>query len=189
MQVSKLPEIGLGDDSASIKVYIANRPPLLEYEELEWMKPMTGGEIKRIADQTGNHWRKVFNVYAKFVCELDSKLKQFETADFSTWQEYRDQRLLQTHSNLALMFSPPVLGDNETIPIVMGKGYFKDLGFEPDDIEGMSWEGSMNADGSEGDFAIWPEKKLIMCPYFDYRQLSNIKIEKLVGLVASLTTD
>jgi len=179
--------MGLGDEYAVLKVYIANRPPLDEYQYMETIRPMYAGEIKMIADQTGNHWRKVFNVYAKFMFALDSHLKKFDTARFSRWQDYRDQLLLQSGSNTALLFSKPKLnspesGDNP-VHIVMGKGYFSELGFEPDDIAGMRWE---SVGGQGNDFAVWPDKKLIMCPYFDYRQLSNIKIDKLVELVTSL---
>lgn len=180
--VCSLPDAGLGDEQAKINVYIANRPPLLEYEELEWMKPMIAGEIKMIADQTGNHWRKVFNVYAKFIFELGKQQNEYRTKSFSSWQNYRDDLLLKSGSNTALFFTAPKL-DTNAVHIVMGKGYFKELGYEPDNIEGMSWEG---IEGGWQDFAIWPEKKLIMCPYFDYRQLSNIKIEKLVELVKSI---
>ncbi len=181
--------IGLGDGHAALNVYIANRPHLEEYQYMETIRPMYAGEIKMIADQTGNHWRKVFNVYAKLMFALGVHLKQFDTSRFSCWQDYRDQLLLQSGSNTALLFSKPKLNtpesDDNAVHIVMGKGYFSELGFEPDDIEGMCWE---SVGGHGNDFAVWPDKKLIMCPYFDYRQLSNIKIDKLVECVKLVTS-
>ena len=38
----------------------------------------------------------------------------------------------------------------------------------------------------DNDFAINPDIGLIVCPYFDYRQLSNIKIESLAELMLGL---
>jgi hypothetical protein len=38
----------------------------------------------------------------------------------------------------------------------------------------------------DNDFAINRSLKIIVCPYFDYRQLSNIKIERLAELIVSL---
>ena len=62
--------IGLGVQEAALQVYIANRPPLPEYEMLSKLQPMQPGDIARIAAETGNHWRKIFNVYAKLVFAL-----------------------------------------------------------------------------------------------------------------------
>ena len=36
-------------------------------------------------------------------------------------------------------------------------------------------------------FAISEQHKLIVCPYLDYRQLSNARIEQLIGLVQQLS--
>ncbi|WP_081470436.1 DUF6942 family protein [Photobacterium profundum] len=35
-------------------------------------------------------------------------------------------------------------------------------------------------------YARYDEHRVIVCPYFDYRQLSNIKIEKLANIMASM---
>ncbi len=76
--------VGLGDEKAHVRVYIANRPPLSDYLELAECRPMVIGEIARIAQETGNHWRKIFNVYAKLMAEYRSE------AMTSTWQAWRD---------------------------------------------------------------------------------------------------
>lgn len=178
--------IGLGDDQSSyINVYIENRPPLDEYQHLQAMTPMIDGEIAYIAQATGNHWRKIFNVFAKFIFALNEKSKI--QLPQTTWQEYRDQALLQKGSSLRLLFSEPKVGelaeaadlnDTSSVHIIMGKQYATKLGFHEDDNEGMV--------RLDKDFAIWPEKHLIVCPYFDYRQLSNIKIERLIELITPL---
>jgi len=39
----------------------------------------------------------------------------------------------------------------------------------------------------DDEFAINKEARVIVCPYFDYRQLSNIKIVRLAQLMKSLS--
>lgn len=127
---------------------------------------MDAGEIRFIADQTGNHWRKVFNVYAKLAFQINDQ-------GFGVWQNLRDQSLLQHGSVYSLLFSEPDLSMPVT-HIVMGKTYAKSLGLE----KRVEW--------LNGDFGINQKQRLIVCPYFDYRQLSNIKIGYLVGLLKEL---
>ncbi|MDG1751006.1 MAG: hypothetical protein P8I03_05005 [Thalassotalea sp.] len=190
--------IGLGKPTAQLNVYIENIPPLEEYQSLAVCRPMQVGEIKMIADLTGNHWRKIFNVYAKIVFEL-------RTPSYKSWQEFRDNALLQLHSNENLLFNLPIQttlqnlllenippenvtpenlpAENTTlknisqnnISIIVGKTYATKLGLSQE----CHWLST--------DFAINTEKKLLICPYFDYRQLSNIKITKLCQLIKSLS--
>ncbi len=171
--------IGLGSQNASINVYIENRPPLPEYESLNSFKPLNPHDISTIATLTGNHWRKIFNVYAKLVHELHSK-------NYNTWQTLRDDYLLQENSDQRLIFSKLTVDEispssptyqSKNIHIVMGKTYAKKLGVDTS----CYWL-------SES-FAINEAKKLIVCPYFDYRQLSNIKITQLVQLIKQLQKD
>ena len=174
-------EIGLGSPSASLKVYIQNRPPLIEYDELSSTKPMRVGEIAEIAQLTGNHWRKIFNVYAKLCFEINP-------LTFNRWQQYRDELLLQNHSPHALLFSPPphslVALKNQChetthINIIMGKTYASEL-------LKLTTKNAITLHWLDEHFAINKNLRLIVCPYFDYRQLSNIKITKLVALIKSL---
>ena len=64
--------------------------------------------------------------------------------------------------------------------IICGKGYAKALINSGKLIVDLVW--------LDDEFAIDSENKLIVCPYFDYRQLSNIKIERLAGLLQNLKT-
>jgi len=165
--------IGLGPHNFSIAIYIANRPVLDDYPSLNRLRPMVPGEIAYIAQETGNHWRKVFNVSAKFLFQLYSEEKKPNLP--ATWQSLRDSDLFQSHSDAALLFSKPDLRKQEIIHIVCGKTYANQLG-----LGRLLW--------LDNYFAIDPENKLIVCPYLDYRQLSNARINQLSGLVSSLSS-
>jgi hypothetical protein len=163
--------IGLGNSDAHLIFYIKNRPPLSTYQNLNDVKPMINNEISHICHETGNHWRKIFNVYAKLLFELIPK-------GFSSWQQLRDDSLLQATSGHCLLFSPPNLSTDKPrkkLHIILGKGYAEQL----DLVQQCTWLSK--------DFAINVELGLIICPYFDYRQLSNIKITQLVGLIKQQT--
>lgn len=185
--------IGLGDDQCTtqtigIHVYIANRPPMLPYDTLGELQPIISSEITAIAQHTGNHWRKVFNVYAKlmyaFMQESQKsgviKAQHFTDmlSEHKSWQHYRDHQLLQAKSGTTLLFNPPQLGTGDDIHIIMGKGYAQQLGF--------NYEAPYLVSHEHEDFACYPEQRVILCPYFDYRQLSNIKISALVGIMLGL---
>ncbi len=161
--------VGLGDTGASLCVYIANRPPLQRYESLDGLHALAGDEIAYIAAQTGNHWRKIFNCYAKLGYQLEPR-------GFSRWQDYRDQYLLQAGSGQSLLFSPPQ--PIEGVSIVMGKTYAEQLRGQGMSAQGLVWVDSV--------FAVSRSQRLIICPYFDYRQLTNARIVQLVSLVKSL---
>lgn len=187
--------IGLGDGERqaqrlSINVYIANRPPMPPYDIADDCAPMLPGDIAAIAQYTGNHWRKVFNVYAKIMYEFmqalqtravlrgDSQHLITALQSYGTWQAYRDHQLLQANSATALLFSEPIIDSNNTLHIIMGKGYAQQLGFD--------YQAPYLIEHQHADFACYNDQKVILCPYFDYRQLSNEKISTLVGIMLSL---
>ena len=158
--------VGLGNPNASIAVYIGNRPPLPPYQSLNACQYIDIGEIAFIGQETGNHWRKIFNCYAKLAFELD-------TQGFSRWQALRDESLLQNGSSYSLLFSKPNFSNHQQIKIFCGKTYFAECLDEK-----VEW--------LDEHFAIAPQKKLLVAPYFDYRQLSNLKITRLVELIRSI---
>ncbi len=158
---------GLGDREYKLAIYIANRPPLTPYESLNRVKPLEQEEVKLIVEQTGNHWRKIFNLYAKLGFLLDS-------CQQASWQEYRDNHLLQAGSRQALLFSPPE-PDLDCLHIVAGKQHAVQLGVFAD----LIWLDEY--------FAVHKEHRLIVCPYLDYRQLSNTRLDQLLKIVYSLT--
>jgi len=170
--------IGLGDDSFSVAVYVAKAPPMPYFETLAQLEPAVSGQINSINQHCGNGWRKVFNVYAKVLFALPSEYYAFAKQAVS-WQAYRDELLLQKHNGTALLFSAPVLTEHKNqLHIIAGRTHAKNL------IQ----QGKLNAqlDWLDDEFAIDKSQNIIVCPYFDYRQLSNIKIARLSELVAQL---
>lgn len=162
----------MGDPDAQFKVYIANRPKYADFAEPSAVKPLEQGQINAIGQACGNGWRKVFNVYAKLLFALNLP-DAVDINTFESWQDYRDKQLLQAHSNTSLLFSKPNVGESGW-HIVMGKTYAKQLHL-PNSLHWL-----------DNEFAIDKQAKLFVCPYFDYRQLSNIKIIRLVQLIHSL---
>ena len=164
--------IGLGINNAQLSIYIENIPPLKQYLSLQTITALHSHDIYNIGQQTGNHWRKIFNVYAKLIFEIGF-------CQHDTWQNFRDRQLLQDHSNESLIFSPPNFDklNPAKIHIIMGRTYAKKL-----DIDTRCFWLSK-------DFAINEGKNLIISPYFDYRQLSNIKVIHLAKLIKKLGYD
>lgn len=167
--------IGFGDASFTVAVYIANVPPMPQYNHLSDVSALSNGQIDTINQACGNGWRKVFNVYAKVLFALPSEHYQFAKLA-PTWQQYRDSQLLQSDSQTALLFSPVALTNNSSLHIIAGRTYAKAL-----INQGLL---TTQLDWLDDEFAIDKTNKLIVCPYFDYRQLSNIKIARLSQLVA-----
>jgi hypothetical protein len=181
----------LGDPNACFKVYIGNRPDFLFANEDRYTKgaiPLEKNEIYACGQACGNGWRKVFNVYAKVVYATGISALMVpapyknDKCPPASWQAYRDTVLLQKNSNTALVFSPinndtlsagnPDNAEKETsLHLIMGKTYANSVDL-PSDFTWVNHE-----------FAVSKRHKVIVCPYFDYRQLSNIKIVFLVDLI------
>lgn len=177
--------VGFGDKCCSIAVYIGNQPPMDQYHNLNHLTALRLGDIANIGQHCGNGWRKVFNVYAKLLYSLDKEAFSF-TKLAPTWQKYRDNVLLQASSNTALLFSEPLLSSNEQtgyshekiIHIIMGKTYAKSLVNSQLLTAPLTW--------LDDEFAINHKERVIVCPYFYYRQLSNIKIVRLAELIKNV---
>lgn len=169
-------QVGFGTEFAKLSVYIDKRPNLQAYLLLDTMQPLAPEEITFIGNEFGNGWRKVFNVYAKLVFCLSSQFDDLK-ARHSSWQEYRDNLLLQKQSETSLVFSKP-LKQPKGVQIVMGKAY-AELLWKNGDLSGpLNWLSSS--------FACCREMNLLVCPYFDYRQLNNEKITQLAELIEQL---
>jgi hypothetical protein len=169
---------GLGCRDFNIAVYIANTPTMLEYQNLTQVSTLTRGEITAIGQACGNGWRKVFNVYAKVLYALPEGDFEFSLLAPS-WQEFRDNYLLQEKSKTALLFSPPcIIKDSETLHIICGRTYAKKLINNNDLMAQLTW--------LDDEFAIDKQSRVVVCPYFDYRQLSNVKIDRLAMMLTAL---
>jgi hypothetical protein len=167
---------GLGDQFAQFNVYIANRPNFADYLSIDSMSAVCSGEIHAIGQACGNGWRKVFNVYAKLVFALNAD-NIVSLRGAKSWQDFRDHVLLQNMSNTSLLFLAPQTDQfkgSNVVQIIMGKTYAKSL----DLPKSLQW--------LDHEFAIDIDNKMLVCPYFDYRQLSNIKIIRLVELIKHL---
>jgi hypothetical protein len=96
---------------------------------------------------------------------------------FTKWQVYRDEFLLQVESQQALLFDEEIVNcSKNSVNLICGKAHASTL----IDINTLNW---INAD-----FAIDEDRRIIVCPYFDYRQLSNVKLNKLVGLIQDMNS-
>ncbi|WP_108126275.1 DUF6942 family protein [Saccharospirillum mangrovi] len=158
--------IGLGDANAILSVYAPHRPPQAPYDGLDQMHPFAAGELAQLVTATGNHWRKIFNLYAKLLHRLSPREP--------SWQDCREQRLLQAGSGTALLFSPPHSTPSESWRLVMGKAYAESCGLhllaDLQPLNGFDWS---------------PSQRLILTPYFDYRALSNARLDNLYRLIDS----
>ncbi|WP_158769601.1 hypothetical protein [Paraglaciecola sp. L1A13] len=191
---------GLGDRNARINVYIANRPNYQDFATISGLKELSDGDIEALNRHCGNGWRKVFNVYAKLLFawrSADPKLaKELPGAKCLNWQTYRDNFLLQAGSQTSLLFSPPIfrnqfdspdecrLGANNTYNIIMGRTYAKSLLLSTAPKNATA--ASINLVWLDEEFAYDTVQRVVVCPYFDYRQLSNAKIIRLVEILISL---
>ncbi len=180
--------MGLGCCNYQLGVVIGNRPEIEEYQDLTNIQPVSNGEIANIGLQCGNGWRKVFNVYAKLLfclaeadrtANLDISLNLSLVRDFKNWQDYRESLLLQKSSQTALIFGEVTISPKANqIHILSGKTHAKNLIAKQLVDPQFDW--------LDSEFAVNRAARSIICPYFDYRQLSNIKIERLVKLISSL---
>ena len=170
MTIDNRQIIGLGDVNAGFKVYIGNWPDMPEYQNITGIHPIDGEQIRAIGQCCGNGWRKVFNVYAKLLFEWYSS--QSTAVLFDDWQSLRNKQLLQEQSNSALVYGLPSITEaDDSIHIICGRTHAKPL------ID------TLNFIWLDKDFAIYQPLKIIISPYFDYRQLSNVKIQTLVRLI------
>lgn len=159
---------GLGDRQPQIAVYTQNIPPISPYNSECIIHQIHAGDLAAISVQCGNGWRKLFNVYAKLVFAMKWQNLNIEQ---QCWQDYRDQNLLQSGSGSQLMFTLPEQITKDRLHIIMGKHFAGTSGI----ADKLSW--------IDPQFATLPNYPLIVCPYFDYRQLTNSHIVQLVKYI------
>ena len=180
MESNKKQIFGIGDPKANFKVYMGNYPLFIftNSDDFGLNAPtvLEQWEIYECGKACGNGWRKVFNVYAKLIYALSSPLF-IDKKDYKSWQDYRDNKLLQKGSNTALIFSQPKSFSKSNINIIMGKTYSKSVLSEDSltECSQLHW--------LTDEFAVDEQQGLIICPYFDYRQLSNAKILHLIDII------
>ncbi len=164
-----MPQVGFGNAHSKVAVVVENRPPMSAFDSLSTVFPLELIHLTQIVDQCGNHWRKIINCYAKLMFQLTDRT-------IGSWQEYRDTQLLRADSDECLLFSPTSFDEalkHHRVVIVTGKIFAQTMPFYGE----MNWLSST--------FAQHPSKPILIAPYFDYRQLSNQKLDFLVQLLRS----
>ena len=161
---------GFGSLEPKWVLYIENRPPLPEYEH-DNFRLLGNGEAAEVIAQTSNHWRKVFSIMAKISFAL------FET-NCNTWQEYRDTKLLTEHGFEAISYLPFNKGE--------ARAYFSI-------VCGFTYAGtqldldSLIPHQTHAKLLLVPGQKCLVTPYFDWRQLNNELLEKVIDIMKGQT--
>lgn len=164
----------IGSKAAKVAVLILHDLPEGTTKEGTRVHPMSPDWREAIIQAGGNNWRKIFNIYAKLCRTL-----MLEDQTFKTWQEYREERLLTSESSFQLLCfgdekelkKQAGLFSEDTLVLVTGKKCAEAIGVD----DQLHW--------LDQSFAQVIGRSWLVCPYFDYRQLSNIKIERLVELI------
>ncbi len=112
---------GLGDASPLLVVCAPHRPPTLEPSQRKQLSPLSGDDLNQLVLAGGNHWRKIFNLYAKLLHGL--------TPLAPDWQSCRDWRLLRSGSACALVFEQGWRPEPGQLCLVMGQTYGRSLGW------------------------------------------------------------
>ena len=173
-QSKKILTHGLGVATGKVAFYIEHPPSIEPYNNLMQVSALANREIEHINAHCGNGWRKIFNVFAKFL--FAARLPDHDITNYSTWQSYRDSALLQASSQEALLFSTPDFSAKTyDWHIIAGRTYAKSLLRDQIFTNNLIW--------LDDEFAVDYNLRLIISPFLDYRQLSNIKINKLVEII------
>lgn len=171
---------GIGDPVARLQVLVAKAPPMLELATATGVQPLLPGQVQHIAAHCGNGWRKVFNVYSKLVLALPSQLQPALAGGLS-WQQWRDRQLLQSQSDCALLFGEATallalqLPPRQQLRLIAGRQHARAL---------LAAGAPLTLQWLDDEFAVDVAQRTLVCPYFDYRQLSDRKIARLVALTA-----
>jgi len=184
--------VGLGAENFRIGIYLPHFPESSITQQLSGLRPVSAGELEVLARELGNHWRKIINIAAKIGARLQPELAE-AVGDIArvppgqTWQDYRDQSLCQAGSVVALLFSAPLgsekyhhrrpeldLPNPQEVRVMSGHQYC------------LQCFPALNFEVIDQDFKLSRSLSVIDSPYFDYRQLSNRKLEKLIVLIQSL---
>ena len=145
--------IGFGKESAKVILYIDKRPDLEFCEDLSNLEPLQSSELDLIK-ATGNHWRKILNIFAKIAFAMNPK-------ECETWQTYRDDKLLTKQGDEALIFKNSLVY-SEAIHLICGKSFFHEFDLEKNEFRAFNEAGKISFKG-----------RVYRVPYLDYRQFPN----------------
>lgn len=162
------PNIGFGTLQPNWVLHIANRPELdcFQHDIYRQLQP---GEAADIIKQTSNHWRKVFSIMAKISFAL------FET-NCTTWQQYRDTKLLTGEGFEAISFEPYKPDSNAKLSVICGFTY----------AETQVQLETLIPHIEQPKILMAVSKDCLVTPYFDWRQLNNEILAHLTSLMGNL---
>lgn len=150
-------------------LYVPRPIPFADLENPNVSRALGENEAIDIMKNCSNDWRKIFSTFSKIIHPI------IEAP--CTWQNYRDQHLLQAHGNEALVFGPYLLDSKfpDAVHIIAGKNFYKDF-----ELPSRSWS------TLEETSNLHRSGLLFKTPYFDYRQFPNrlidIFVEELKGI-------
>lgn len=146
----------LGSAQPKVVLYLDNRPKMDDNQILH---------IPSLIAANGNHWRKIFSIFAKLNSDQN-------------WREYRDQKLLLEDEQIQFA---TVLQKTASIHIFSGKSCWQRFGVTPLELA----EGEMQALANKKVFYYRSAEYGLMLytPYFDYRQFPNVLVEQVKQLM------
>lgn len=163
---------GFGHSAPNWVLHIANRPDLPEFNQ-DNFRTLAEGEVASIINNTSNHWRKVFSIMAKISFAL------YDTG-CESWQQYRDTKLLSGSGFEALSYLPYAEDANDNYFSVVAGFQYAATQLDLDKlIPHHSTSKLLRIEGSD----------CVVTPYFDWRQLNNELLEKLIGIMSPAEID
>ncbi len=177
------PKAGLGCSNARLYLYTPHRPPLGEYTKLTSFRPAQLGECSHIIRETGNHWRKIFSIFAKFTQAL--------YYPGLTWQAVRDHYLFTESSAVAIVWQN---GKANRSSHLVNNGYPEPVQKTVHLIGGQAFAESFDRKwaapvtiGEQQKIIVSEEEEglVVLSPYLDYRQFTNAMIADLLPVLQS----
>ncbi|WLQ11776.1 hypothetical protein O5O45_18780 [Hahella aquimaris] len=157
---------GIGDSRPLLILYTPHRPPMPQYEQMEGYRGGIPGETEVIIKETGNHWRKIFSIFAKIAQGL-----LFPEED---WRVVRDRRLFTEGGATALLFQQRLLDlqteNRPALHIIGGQQFSEGFSTLPQTPQALQEESRILRAGN-----------VYLTPYLDYRQFPNALIATLLA--------
>ncbi|NVJ61702.1 MAG: hypothetical protein HWE27_15010 [Gammaproteobacteria bacterium] len=187
----------VGIESASLVLFVPHRPTAFNFHSDRKTQALDQKAMSHFLLHCDNHWKKIINCFAKISYDLYGQ-------SFESWQSYRDTRLLTKNSQEQILFpdidghfperrrqntsiaseffysdhDEPIGTSNKKVELISGLVTARKLSIDLD-----SWDRTaeffFRSDDSGNPYHI-------VTPYFDYRQLSNQKINRLLNLLTHL---
>ena len=163
----------LGEAHAALTVCVEHQPRWPEPAFASGRSTLYPGELAKLVDANSNHWRKIFNVYAKLLYAL--------RPDAATdWRALREQQLFQPGQQHGLRMGSTLaeeVNQRAGLSLIAGKQYANALGL-------LNQATSL----APGIF-LHDDRACLITPYFDYRALSDANITRLAQIITERWPD